>query len=614
VKQKIVLSLILLLSAAHVSSIFGTTGRPGKLDERYPSYRIRTDAAYYQTLAQPYYDMTLNNNGDETNVPNYAGNFTKLLPHDPTLGTATTAGQASYELLIQAMNTGDQTDFNAIQFTSGCQRKFINPQAGFAFTLLGRDSSLFSMSQPPKLNSAQAAADMLETYMKAICRDVQFQDYGTGTGTDDDGTGHSITAKAALVLDDLSAYQGPKNGSGHVDTTVLFRGTTAGDKVGPYVSQFLLQSFSPLFPSGCAGFVAALIGVQNLPQDVLMVKQLYPIAQKREFGVSWPDFVSIENGLIPKQYSVTVYDASNLSYLINGRDMGGYVHQDGPYSPYYNALNILAGHGFPISATSPYSNGDITNEAAGFDMGVPDAYSLIGHASLEAFKAAWAQKWRVHRRLRPEAMAGLVHRAKTTSTNPYNLDSSLFTTHNSIDPLALVLAYNQKQSLISIDPAQLLSFSDASTYLLSQMFPEGSPAHPSYPAGHAVVAGACTTVIKAIFDDTALMNAHVTPAKPNPSNPIQLIALSGEGETTMTVGSELDKLASNIALARNFGGVHYRSDGDNGILLGEEVGIHVLQDHARTYPESGFTGFELTKRDGTRIRITAEDVTVIDPI
>ncbi len=31
-------------------------------------------------------------------------------------------------------------------------------------------------------------------------------------------------------------------------------------------------------------------------------------------------------------------------------------------------------------------------------------------------------------------------------------------------------------------------------------FPEGSPTHPSYGAGHATVAGACVTILKAWFD------------------------------------------------------------------------------------------------------------------
>ena len=36
------------------------------------------------------------------------------------------------------------------------------------------------------------------------------------------------------------------------------------------------------------------------------------------------------------------------------------------------------------------------------------------------------------------------------------------------------------------------------TYLLPLAFPEGSPIHPSYGAGHATVAGACVTILKGL--------------------------------------------------------------------------------------------------------------------
>lgn len=40
------------------------------------------------------------------------------------------------------------------------------------------------------------------------------------------------------------------------------------------------------------------------------------------------------------------------------------------------------------------------------------------------------------------------------------------------------------------------------TYFLPMAFPEGSPTHPSYGSGHATVAGACTTILKAFFDES----------------------------------------------------------------------------------------------------------------
>ena len=150
------------------------------------------------------------------------------------------------------------------------------------------------------------------------------------------------------------------------------------------------------------------------------------------------------------------------------------------------------------------------------------------------------------------------------------------------------------------------------------MYPEGSPAHPAYPSGHATVAGACTTVLKALFEDTIKMTAFLdkptiprTLVMPDPNDPTQLCAYGGPDASKMTIGSELDKLASNIALGRNFGGVHFRSDGDEGILLGERVAIRLLMDHARTYAEDGFQGFRFLDRTGRQVTVTADSVTRI---
>lgn len=572
------------------------------------AFGVRTGAGCFQTTAQPPFNIEQNNNGDEKNVTDFAGQFSKLLEHDSSTSVLTSFGRTQYSNLVHAMNTGLQKDFNTIHLTSGTQRVLVNPQAALAWSLQGIDSSLPPMPIAPSVTSPVGAAELLEVYLQALCRDVEFKDYGTGQLSDLDMDGGSITQKAASVLTALiPQYNGPTDND-IVTPQVLFRGTSPGDLIGPYVSQYLLQPIYPLFPSGCAPFVAGLIGVNNLDTDVMAVPQHLPIPGKREFGVSWQDFIAIQNGFIPKEYELNDYNQTMVRYPIDGRDLGGLVHTDGPYQAYYNVMNILAYRDCPIDPAFPYANGSIVSEGAGITMGIPDAYGLVGGVCIEALKCAWAEKWRAQRRLRPEAMAGLVHYAKTTGTNPYNLNPLIFATFNTINVLEWTKQRNSTQAMF---PANNLTVEQASTYLLPQMYPEGSPAHPSYPAGHGTVAGACTTIIKAIFDDIAPLIKLLQPVTVDPTDPTKLVPLVDNGEHEMTIGSELDKLASNIALARDFGGVHFRSDSQNGVALGEEIGIRYLQDQARTYTEQGFTGFELTKRDGTRIRITATSIEVL---
>jgi membrane-associated phospholipid phosphatase len=134
------------------------------------------------------------------------------------------------------------------------------------------------------------------------------------------------------------------------------------------------------------------------------------------------------------------------------------------------------------------------------------------------------------------------------------------------------------------------------SYLLPMGYPEGSPVHPAYPAGHAVFAGAGATILKAFFDETFVIPAAVV--------------ASADGSTldpypgTLTVGNELNKLASNISIGRDAPGVHWRTDGLEGMHLGEAAAIALLQDMRHTYnePLNGFR-FSFTKFDGTTIRI-----------
>lgn len=591
-KHTISLSILLLLSSQIQHA------RPNS--RQCQAYRIRVAAAKLRDLLQPKNNLAAQNNGDEKQVPDYATQFTKTLEHDAITGLVTAQGNQSYKQLLAALATGNQSDYNAIVRAPSATTKLANPQASIAFGMAGSDSSLFKLPIFPKINTPEAAALLIEDYLMVLARDVTFSDYGTGLNTDANGIGGSITNDAAAVLQDLgTAYTGPRNGVGVVDASVVFRGNLYGSLIGPYISQFELLPIKTVFPGG--------IGAQNLPQAVFVHNnQQYPIASGREFGVSFADFVAIQNGAIPKPYVVTDYDPVNKRYIINGRDLASYVHVDVTYEFFYNTAYIIAGLGFPLSTALPYVNGTITNEGPFITMGIADAFSMIGDVSIEALKATWAQKWRANRALRPDAFAGLVQNVKVTGQNPYDLNASLFVPHTGIDVLARILAKNTLQAGF---PANSLTPLQAATYLLTQTYPEASPTHPTYPSGHAAIAGACITVIKAIYEDTTLLTIKFAPVKVNPANAQQLLPLVGEGENLMTIASELDKLAFNIGLGRDWAGIHYRNDALQGVLLGEQVAIKYLQDRALTYTEQTFKGYVLTKVDGTRVRITASRVT-----
>jgi PAP2 superfamily len=148
-------------------------------------------------------------------------------------------------------------------------------------------------------------------------------------------------------------------------------------------------------------------------------------------------------------------------------------------------------------------------------------------------------------------------------------------------------------------------FSNNRTFFLPQAFPEGCPQHPSYPQGHATTAGACATILKAAFDGSTQFNTLgdrriVTASERDGTS---LVDYTGADVDAVTVNGEINKLASNIAQGRDFAGIHWRSDADWGMRLGEAVAISVLRDQSNNYVGENFDGFTITKFDGTTITV-----------
>ena len=63
----------------------------------------------------------------------------------------------------------------------------------------------------------------------------------------------------------------------------------------------------------------------------------------------------------------------------------------------------------------------------------------------------------------------------------------------------------------------------------------------------------------------------------------------------MTVGGELNKLASNVAMGPSMGGVHWRSDNTRSLRLGEQLAMYILQKMVNEAAEDvtlSFTNFD----------------------
>ncbi|HEX6371047.1 MAG TPA: vanadium-dependent haloperoxidase [Longimicrobium sp.] len=90
-------------------------------------------------------------------------------------------------------------------------------------------------------------------------------------------------------------------------------------------------------------------------------------------------------------------------------------------------------------------------------------------------------------------------------------------------------------------------------------FSPGTPRHPAYPSGHSTYAGAASTILAYFFGNDPTPNALTL------------------GLASTTIGQELRNMADNIGMARLWAGIHWRSDHEAGLKLGQVVACLVLR-------------------------------------
>ncbi|WP_435009513.1 vanadium-dependent haloperoxidase [Tundrisphaera lichenicola] len=476
----------------------------------------------------------LGSNGDEARYASKIGNFHKGLKHN-NFGEV---DLASFATLRAALDGRQPSQFEAIEL--GGTRKLVNPQAGLAEDTEGPDPAELSICAAPRLDSAAAAGEAVELYWMALLRDVPFARFHSDP----------IVARAATDLSALSDFHGPRDPMGRITPATIFRGNARGDLAGPFVSQFLLK---------------------DIPYGSLTISQLQrTVVPGIDYLTSEESWRAIQDG--SEDVPQDEYDP-NRRHIRSMRDLGQYVHVDALYEAYLNAALILLGMNAPVDPGNPYAPGKSTKQIGFGTFGGPHLLSLVTEVATRALKAVWYQKWFVHLRLRPEAYGGLVHFVKTGQKTTAD--------------------YPVHDDVLNSDAVQA-TFDKYGTYLMPMAFPEGSPTHPSYGAGHATVAGACVTILKAWFDEDAAVS---NPVRSN----LDGTALDPYVGPDLTIGGELNKIAANIAIGRNMAGVHWRSDYVQSLKLGEQVALCILLQQSTDYNEENT--LSLTRFNGQKVTI-----------
>ena len=556
-------------------------------------------------------------NGDETQVVpeingqkiHYIGNFHKTLKHNE-FGEVE---KSHFDQLVAACDTIEAMGLpGTLETVPGgalpsmttyfpnvpamtMAAPFINPMAGGSKETLGPDPKSLNMIPAPSVLSNGTAAEMVELYWMALLRDVPFADFDT-----DPGVAAALVDVRTCYLKALAAESGggalrlgtdlpQMAGALDIRAETLFRSGLPREDHGPLVSQFFLND---------ANFGTQKILQDQIPYraglDFLTGRQTWLLAQstgRDRHGRDYP------NANHYSDYNGYYEPDLKRRRMRTMRDLARFVNRDALHQAYFNAALMLLAWKARTDPGNPY--GGTFKRSIGFGtLGGPHLLTLVSEVASRALKVVWRQKWLVHRRLRPEAYGGLAHMQfvghETNGLRAYGLPSWLKDAEG---------AKRTRQRTGGL--------------FLPLAFSSGSPAHPAYGAGHATVAGACVTILKAWFDEDQsfqelFMEGQHGPQEPGASlhclrqpdheGSEHLPVYGGDDAAMITIGGELNKLASNVAMGRSMGGVHWRTDNTRSLRLGEAVAIEVLRRQSQDYVEAPFS-LSFTSFDGKPVKI-----------
>lgn len=546
--------------------------------------------------------------------------------------------------------------------TSAKFRKYESPLTGLYYENQGLDPASVAMHAAPALGTSELVAEMAEVYAMAVVRDMSFAElsdpasplyridptkgesdphrkvaFKRSEGDEQDATvGDLVAALAGLSWFGTGAPTEPpapvdapysgrrREGRAGLELAGLFRGSTSGAKEEPYLSQFMLLGTKRRDGSGSPKDGIVSFGTNRINQRVDAHRK------GLDYMTSFAEWLDVQNGV---DLRGTDEFEKAPRFLQTPRDLASYVHFDQLYQAYFNACLIMLENGVPFDPGFPEASEhrpEPKNREGFASFGGPQILSMLTEVATRGLRAVRRQKFQIHLRARPERLAALIALYANGHTEAIGFDA--------VDEIARmakalgvrvagkpgmtesplmywVRSLNAAQNLPDVmalrgyeatgkDTSGYAQLAD--NYLLPMAFPEGSPMHASYGAGHATVAGACVTVLKAFFDTegrsidaiTGLEDGKGYQAIGDADQELEPVPAS----KGLTVEGELNKLAANISIGRNMAGVHFYSDYFDSLRMGERVAIGVLKEQMNAYAEP--VSMSLRSFDGDRLTLS----------
>jgi hypothetical protein len=593
--------------------------------------------------------------------------YHKTLDHDAN-GELTDVGLANYKKFVCGVLESDIYKIDEV-------RGFGNQRVGFAGVNDATNGNIGGQSatgkeMPPAYSelSDEGLAEFVEIYLMQLALDVPFISYPDEISKE----GSPIKlAKEVLMNADVNNYLLQRSAHSGVYTPWnIFRDRNPGTQKGPYMSQFFLHNIA-------AGASMGAAASWNHQQKYASPKPLIDTSSAVSWAFTPGQAAALLNGLttetfngvkpdpadptktVPAPTLATKTGDNRACYIYSGRTLAAYVTEEPRAQRVYDAALILANWGVPINPGlgQPFPNTRDNNTNS--HPSSPQVYAAILSDLNNTLVYYW--KYFTNRRVRPEAMGLYVHNA-ITGVKDYGfpkwfLDPKWFDEGKDGNLKKFWVAVAARNAQIASKYGGSTGFSGPS-YTFPVQTRAGNPNHPCYPAGHAAaIAGVaalkffynCDTPLAnctnlklqagkdAVGNTIPVVNTLIASAEdlnwskyslvgkaPAVNDPFYLEAtedgsqlyVKHNTDPTWTVNDEVDKLMGNFARAREWLGMHYRIDDNEGVKFCEEAALRYLKDHITLWGQNRIirdsTGkivdllppeVPVTKYDGTRVVI-----------
>ncbi|WP_353475336.1 bromoperoxidase [Salipiger sp. H15] len=423
---------------------------------------------------------------------------------------------------------------------------------------------------PPDMGAAELAAEIAELYVLALIRDVPFaamQDPHCAVWVD--GSTRFTLHEALCEMRSLSWFD---QGVAPVATEpgcehARQRRAQRMNREGQLTLGGLFQGAAP--GSGAARPLSLFHWVDRNAPGLQDTSGAAPDAEAPMSA--WVEWVARQSGAA---LALPSAEAVGLSPLGTPRQLVERLQSSHPCRVYYNAALMLLARGTAFDpGLSPGEDED--------PVSAQRVLALMAEAAERAFEAVMRRQARPDRLSPPAVTAarigGLLEREDLTAEGSDVLRGAAEELQTCAPNLLHWVARLNRQGQPGLRGAM--------SYVLPGMGDEALPPQPSDSALQVVVAGALSTLFKALFD----------------TRPAPRLRMATDPAPGFDLGAEADRLAADIALSRAACGAQLPAENHQNLRIGEALALQVLQGWMSRLGQG--VSMELTDFDGQPLRL-----------